>query len=72
MPNFYQLQLTANGTTNSAYYFVNLFSGVAYDSAAVTIYPTKTNATYFGFSSSSMQFQSPPATRTRAWRLDVG
>jgi hypothetical protein len=60
MPNYYGL--TLNGSTpvsSTAYYYVSVSEGAFYDGAAVTLYPSTVQATYFNFRSSSVQFQAP-------------
>lgn len=58
--NYYSLQVTTQGNaTSTAYYYVNVFSPGALDGAAVTIYPSAAQGTWFGYQTDSLQFQSP-------------
>ena len=63
MSNYYPMQLTTAGTfSGSAYFYVSVIgSSATFEGAAVTIYPSNAQATWFSFSTQSLQFQSPAA-----------
>jgi hypothetical protein len=54
------MQVTTQGSASStAFYYVNVLSPGALAGAAVTIYPTAAQGTWFGYQENSLQFQSP-------------
>lgn len=62
--NYYGLQLTNQGpATTTAYYYVTLLSSGSFAGAALTIYPTAAQATYFSCQEGAVQFQAPAAAR---------
>lgn len=58
--NYYSIQVTTQGNASStAFYYVNILSPGALEGAAVTMYPTAAQATWFGYQQNALQFQAP-------------
>ncbi len=58
--NYYSLQVLTQGSASStAFYYVNVLSPGALEGAAVTMYPSAAQATWFGYQQNSLQFQAP-------------
>ncbi|HYK03098.1 MAG TPA: hypothetical protein VE974_15160 [Thermoanaerobaculia bacterium] len=58
--NYYSIQVTTQGSASStAFYYVNVLSPGALAGAAVTLYPTAAQATWFGYQENALQFQAP-------------
>jgi hypothetical protein len=59
--NYYGMQLATTGPSTTAYFFVNVLSPGALVGAAVSMYPSATQATYFSSTENSLQFNAPAA-----------
>jgi hypothetical protein len=54
------MQISTQGTASStAFYYVNVLSPAALAGAAVTLYPSSAQATWFSYQETSLQFQAP-------------
>lgn len=64
--SYYGFTINSSGVASTtAYYYASITNASgAFDGAAVTVYPTGTQATYFSYRSNSLSWQAPPARVT--------
>jgi len=66
MDMYYGMRVNTTGAASSAYLYVTLNSQGDFDGAAVTVYPSGANTTWFSYQDKSVQMQLPPTANVSA------